>query len=62
MKHVTHIWERYDFFEGGGCGLLSKELKSFVHCLSYSRYLWSGLPAARFVKQVFVIASDWDVF
>lgn len=53
MKHVTHIWERYDFFfEGGGCGLLSKELKSFVHCLSKSRYLWSGQQAERFIKQV----------
>lgn len=52
MKHVTHIWERYDFFEGGGCGLFSKELKSFVHCLSKGQYLWSGQQAERFIKQV----------
>lgn len=58
MKHVTHIWKRYDFFEGEGCGLLSKELKSFVHCLSNGLYLWSGLQAERFVKLIFVISSN----
>lgn len=31
------------FLRGEGCGLLSKELKSFVHCLSSGQYLvWSA--------------------
>lgn len=50
------------FLRGGGCGLLSKELKSFVHCLSNGRYLCSGLQAVRFVKQAFVISRNRDIF
>lgn len=46
------------FLRGEGCGFLSKEFKSFVHCLSDGWYLWSGVQAERFVKLIFVISSN----
>jgi len=45
------------FLRGRTLWIAYKELKSFVHCLSNGQYLWSGLQAVRFIKQVFVISS-----